>query len=147
MELQASFPLPLPDASSIQGRYSLRLARSEGDLDAVLRLRYEVFNLELGEGLDASRATGRDQDEFDLACDHLMVEDVNDGRVVGTYRMQTSEVAARGRGFYSAGEFDLSLLPQKVITYSEALWPRSHKPKGERQPHCSSPITRVTRYN
>ena len=92
--------------------------RSPEDLDSVLRLRFEVFNLELGEGLASSFATGRDLDPFDEFCHHLMVEDQDAGVVVGTYRMQTSEVARRGIGFYSAGEFDLSRLPQDVVERS-----------------------------
>ena len=93
----------------------MRFARRADELDAVLRLRYRVFNLELGEGLAASAATGRDEDAFDAACHHLLVEDAAAGAVIGTYRMQTAAMAAAGRGFYSAGEFDLSGLPAEVL--------------------------------
>ena len=98
-----------------RGRYRIRFAQSVEDLDAVLVLRFEVFNLELGEGLDSSCASGRDHDRFDPGCHHLMVEDLAEGRVVGTYRMQTLEMAARSVGFYSAGEFDLSSLPSRIL--------------------------------
>jgi putative hemolysin len=64
----------VPPRSLEEGAYRVRFARSLGELDEVLRLRFEVFNLELGEGLEASFATGRDQDEFDLTCHHLVVE-------------------------------------------------------------------------
>jgi putative hemolysin len=106
-------PAP-PRVEVSEGRYRLRFARTHADLDAVLRLRFEVFNLELGEGLESSFKTGRDRDEFDEQCHHLMVEERGTGRVVGTYRLQTGEMAAAGRGFYSAGEFDLSSLPGEV---------------------------------
>lgn len=98
-----------------EGRYLLRFALNATDLDAVLKLRFEVFNLELGEGLQSSFCTGRDQDAFDLQCHHLIVEDLEAGNVIGTYRLQTNEMAAAGNGFYSAGEFDLSPLPYDVI--------------------------------
>ena len=88
------------------------------DLNAVLRLRFEVFNLELGEGLDESYETGRDEDEFDAVCHHLMVIEKATGQVVGTYRMQTSEMAARNRGFYSDQEFRLDQLPESVLASS-----------------------------
>jgi putative hemolysin len=101
-----------------RGRFRLRLAATEADLDAVLRLRYEVFNRELGEGLAVSHATGRDEDGFDRVCDHLMVEERFAGEVVGTYRMQTEEMAARGEGFYTAGEFDLGAVPPPVLSAS-----------------------------
>lgn len=104
-----------------EGRYFLRLAHNAMDLDAVLKLRFEVFNLELGEGLLASYRTGRDQDEFDRQCHHLIVEDTETGNVIGTYRLQTNEMAAAGNGFYSAGEFDLSPLPDDVVLNSLEL--------------------------
>lgn len=108
----------LPAGVIEHGRYRVRFARRADELDAVLRLRYRVFNLELGEGLAASEATGRDEDAFDAACHHLLVEDAPSGTVIGTYRMQTASMAAAGRGFYSAGEFDLSGLPPEVVARS-----------------------------
>ncbi len=96
----------------------VRIAATSKDVDAVLRLRFEVFNVEIGEGLASSWDTGRDEDEFDTQCHHLVVEDVGEGRVVGTYRMQTVAMARAGRGFYSEGEFDLSGVPGDVINRS-----------------------------
>ncbi len=113
-----------PNAPAIQireGRYLLRFANTARDLDAVMKLRFEVFNLELDEGLQSSFLTGRDQDEFDLHCHHLLVEAEETGNVIGTYRIQTSEMAAAGNGFYSAGEFDLSHLPHDVVLNSIEL--------------------------
>ena len=110
-----SRPELLPAGTIEHGRYRVRFARRVDELDSVLRLRYQVFNLELGEGLAASAATGRDEDAFDAACHHLVVEDAAAGSVLGTYRMQTAAMASGGLGFYSAGEFDLSGLPAEVI--------------------------------
>ena len=93
----------------------VRLAEGPRDVDAALRLRFEVFNLELDEGLDTSWQSGRDEDPFDAQCDHLIVEETRTGRVVGTYRLQTAERARGGLGFYSAGEFDLAGLPPAVL--------------------------------
>jgi putative hemolysin len=87
-------------------QYTVRLAASPTDIRAAQSLRFMVFNLELQEGLEASYLTLRDEDAYDVACDHLLVE--CEGEVVGTYRMQTGEQAARHKGFYSAQEFDLS---------------------------------------
>lgn len=97
------------------GRYRLCFARTEGELERLLRLRYEVFNLELHEGLDQAHRTGRDEDEFDRQFHHLYIEERTGGAVVGTYRMQTGEMAAAGQGYYSAEEFDLSTLPSAVV--------------------------------
>jgi putative hemolysin len=98
-----------------EGRYELDFARTSEEIEAVLRLRFEVFNLELGEGLDSSYATGRDEDPFDAVCHHLLIRDTRSGEIVGSYRMQTAEMAARNLGFYSDTEYDLSTLPSEVL--------------------------------
>ena len=97
------------------GKYEIRFARDAEELDAVLALRYRVFNLELGEGLEASVETERDLDEYDPYCHHLMVCLRNSGEVIGTYRMQTREMARDGHGFYSSGEYDLSSFGDAVL--------------------------------
>jgi putative hemolysin len=87
------------------GAYAVRLARSEEDRRAAFRLRFIVFNLELNEGLESAYVDGFDEDEFDAACDHLLVEHQPTSTVVGTYRLQTGPVAASNSGYYSAREF------------------------------------------
>jgi len=106
----------IPALEIREGRYLARFARTTEELDAALRLRFDVFNLELGEGLNSSFRTGRDRDQFDEACDHLIVSETETDKVIGTYRMQTSEMAAAGSGFYTATEFDLSRLPSDALT-------------------------------
>ena len=90
------------------GRYRLRLAETAEDQEAACRLRFKVFNIELGEGLESSYDTGLDVDRFDTVCEHLLVEDKTSRRVVGTYRMQSGETAARHLGYYSEQEFSLA---------------------------------------
>lgn len=105
-----TFPVELQE-----GRYRVRLARDAEELRALQRLRFEVFNRELGEGLSSAWQSGRDEDVFDAGCHHLLVEEVAGGALVGTYRLQTAAMAARHRGFYSAGEFDLTSLPAELL--------------------------------
>lgn len=88
--------------------YAVRLSRAREDIIAAQCLRFEVFNLELGEGLAESAANGRDADAFDTQCDHLLVQSETTGEVVGTYRLQTGEMAGAGIGYYSEREFDFS---------------------------------------
>lgn len=97
------------------GPYCLRLATSEHDRLAALRLRFQVFNLELNEGLDSAYATGCDVDAFDPVCDHLIVEHEITGQVVGTYRLQTGAMAAANLGYYSEREFDFR--PYESLRY------------------------------
>jgi putative hemolysin len=90
------------------GRYCARLACTQREREAAFRLRFRVFNLELNEGLSTSYETGRDTDEYDAGCDHLIVEDSATGEIVGTYRLQTGAMAARNIGYYSEREFDFA---------------------------------------
>jgi len=108
----------LPPKEAIEGPYELDFVRSREDLEAIQRLRYDVFNVELNEGLDTSKETGRDEDEFDASCDHLYVRHLPSGTIVGTYRMQTLEKAQQRAGFYAATEFDLSNLSTHVLKAS-----------------------------
>lgn len=105
-----------PTPNSIGGSYRLRFAESKKDMEAVFRLRFLVFNLELGEGLETAYETGHDADEFDSVCDHLIVEHITTRHVIGTYRLQTGEVAASKFGYYSGREFDFA--PYETIRHS-----------------------------
>jgi len=89
-------------------RFRVRLAETLEDMIACQRLRYLVFNCELGEGLDASVRTGLDRDQFDFICDHLMVTDASSGLLVGTYRMQTGYRAKGNLGYYGEELFDFA---------------------------------------
>jgi putative hemolysin len=92
------------------GPYEVGLARDADEVRRAQRLRFEVFNLERGEGLAASYATGLDRDAFDAFCDHLVVRHRASGEVAGTYRLQTGAAAAAGRGYYSEQEFEFAAL-------------------------------------
>ncbi len=105
----------LPDGEMRAGPYQLRFARTVEDLHAVQRLRFEVFNLELDEGLESAYHTGRDEDEVDAACHHLMVVHRATGKVIGTYRLMVQPMADARGGFYSEGEYDFSTLPSEVL--------------------------------
>jgi putative hemolysin len=116
------------------GRYRLRLAESVEDRKAACRLRFKVFNIELGEGLESSYRTGLNTDHFDLFCEHLLVEDKMESnparRVVGTYRMQSGAIAARNLGYYSEQEFDFAPyepLRRGILELGRASIDREHR--------------------
>jgi putative hemolysin len=111
-------PGSLPQASIKSGAYRLEFARTEEDLDEILKLRFQVFNLELGEGLTESFVTERDEDDQDRVFHHLLIRSLKTGAIVGTYRMQTPAMAAEHAGFYSAGEFEVDALPDAVLADS-----------------------------
>jgi len=121
---------PRPPIHAEVGRYRLRLAQGQEDREEACRLRFRVFNIELGEGLESSYATGIDTDHFDVFCDHLLVEDKTDGRVVGTYRMQSGTTAAMNLGYYSAQEFEFARyepLRRDILELGRASIHREHR--------------------
>ena len=137
--VEIAFPTGAPSMPSVSavprihadvGRYRLRLAENAEDREAACRLRFRVFNIELGEGLESSYETGLDTDRFDAVCEHLLVEDKSSRRVVGTYRMQSGETAARHQGYYSEQEFDLAPyepLRQDILELGRASIDREHR--------------------
>lgn len=108
--------LTLPEQDA--GPYVVGFAVSQRAVEAALRLRYEIFNLELHEGLHTSRATGLDRDAFDDQMAHLVMIDRASGELIGTYRLQTTDMARAGMGFYSGQEYELGplsdVMPQLV---------------------------------
>jgi putative hemolysin len=92
------------------GPYRARLAHTPAEITAAQALRFQVFNVELNEGLVHSYDNGLDADPFDAVCAHLIVEDERSGAVVGTYRMQTGVQAGQCLGYYSEREFDFTPL-------------------------------------
>lgn len=115
---------------SLPALYTVKLASSTREFRAALRLRYEVFNVELSEGLQSSHSSGHDFDQFDAVVDHVIVSCAYTNRVVGTYRLQTGEMAARNLGYYSEREFDFSpyesLRPQ-VMELGRACIHQDHR--------------------
>lgn len=110
--------------------YQVKIAKLTDEVTAAQRLRYEVFNLELGEGLAESRQSGLDCDAYDIQCDHLIVEEIASGRTVGTYRLQTGQTAKEGIGYYSEQEFDLSPFEpfrDRILELGRACIHRDHR--------------------
>lgn len=95
------------------GNHEVRLARTRGEIDAALALRYRVFYEEMSAKPSAEVARlKRDFDAYDMHCDHLLVLDRSLGSgasaVVGTYRLIRRPAAERVGAFYTASEFDIS---------------------------------------
>jgi putative hemolysin len=96
----ARLPQPLAQTTGI----TVRLARTDEELRAAQRLRYQVFAQEYGARLSGGQA-GLDADVFDAYCDHLIAVDTHTDRVIGTYRMLTPKAAKRLGQRYIADEF------------------------------------------
>ena len=101
---------------SIPGhKYSVKLAQTREEIEEALKLRFDVFNIELGEGLDTSYKNKMDEDEYDAQCHHLIVVENATNHVIGTYRMQDNMMAKSGNGFYTQSEFDITKFPEEVL--------------------------------
>src|SRR5581483_8892712 len=103
------------------------------ELDAAMRLRFEVFNLEMQEGLLSSWERGYDTDAYDAYCDHLIAKDLAGNKVVGTYRLLRQSSARRNIGFYSENEFDLTRLkglPDGLMELGRSCVAHSHRSSG-----------------
>jgi len=86
----------------------ISFARNPSEIAEAQRLRYKVFAEEMGANIQSDE--GLDQDGFDAYCDHLLIRESVNHRVVGTYRILNPTMANEAGGYYSAGEFDLSRL-------------------------------------
>ncbi len=82
------------------------LADSEALIKEAQALRYRVFAREMGAKLK-TRSEGLDYDEVDSYCDHLLVYDNVNKKIVGYTRLLNESQAKRLGRFYSQDEFNL----------------------------------------
>jgi putative hemolysin len=85
------------------------MARTVIEIEEAQRLRYKVFAEEMGASL-ASADEEIDRDIFDSYCEHLLVRDNGNNKVIGTYRILPPDCARTIGSYYSETEFDLTRL-------------------------------------
>ena len=109
------------------GRYRVRLARDDADVDRCQSLRWQAFR-----ATDAVDAPGRDCDAFDPVCRHMLIEEAAGGRLVGCFRFM---ILADGRDLgqsYATQFYDLSRLaayPGRMMEVGRfCLHPDVHDP-------------------
>ncbi len=95
-EFRAHIPLLIEKA-----RYVIKTADNDLEFKAALRLRHQVF---LEELLQRKKRNGLDIDRFDRSCDHLLILEKATGRLIGTYRLQSS---LHTKKWYTATEFHM----------------------------------------
>lgn len=81
------------------GRYRARFALSKDDLLAAQELRYRCFNLSNDKGLDV--------DEFDSICRHVLVENLENGKLICCYRIMSFPDGKDITRSYSSRFYDL----------------------------------------
>jgi putative hemolysin len=121
-----------PTTSTDTPRYTLLLSTDPVLIEAVQRLRHDVFTSEPGFAL-AGATDGRDADRFDEYCDHLLVREDNSGELVGCYRMLPPPGAIAAGGLYTATEFDvggLDALRPELVEMGRAVVREDHRNGG-----------------
>ena len=93
----------------VQRRLTTSLAHSEAEVSEAQRLRYKVFAEEMGANLPSAKE-GIDRDLYDKYCEHLLVRESNENRVVGTYRILSPNQAKKVGSYHAQTEFDLTRL-------------------------------------
>ena len=119
------------------GRFTVRLAEDDTDVEAAQRLRYRVFVEEMGASATPEDADSRrERDTFDPYFEHMLLidnecenPDVEAG-VVGVYRLMRGDRAKAGVGFYGQNEYDLSKLvdyPRNTLELGRSCVDKDHR--------------------
>lgn len=88
--------------------YQVKTVNHPEELAQVLNLRFEVFFREFSTQKVTFNFFPYDVDMHDFVCDHLIVKDKTENKVIACYRLLST--AMNTRKFYSEGEFDLGAL-------------------------------------
>ena len=111
--------------------YSVRIAQTQKEIESALRLRFEVFNIEMAGEDPTADSLGIESDDFDFVCHHLIVIERKTNKTVGTYRLNTLETAGKVGGFYSSSEFSIEDLPPEItaqaVEIGRACIAREHR--------------------
>lgn len=97
----------------ISRKYTIKIANTEEEVDAALKLRYRVFKEELNRDFNFDEE--KDKDKYDDQSHHLVVINNEDNSIIGTYRLQTYEMANNANGFSSEERFHINQFPDDVL--------------------------------
>lgn len=85
--------------------YQVKTLNCVDELAEVMKLRFDVFFKEFSQLPSLFSFFSYDIDMHDFLCDHLIVKDKENGKIVACYRLLLSGVSSK---FYSEGEFELN---------------------------------------
>jgi putative hemolysin len=108
----------LPKLIFIHSGYKVTIARDEAEVRDALELRFKVFRNDLWNNKSLPDAETLETDQYDSQCFHLIVRHSQTGIVVGTYRLQSWEMAQAGIGFYAATQFNINSMPEPILKQS-----------------------------
>ena len=110
-------------------RFEVAFATTREEILETQKLRYRIFAEEMGAQIDGG-TEGIDHDQFDRYCRHLVVRDTLSGKVIACTRILTDDMAPNAGGFYSANEFDLTMLdslPGRVMEIGRTCVDRDYR--------------------
>lgn len=113
-----SFNHQIPVEKISHGKYITRFANTPEEINAAFRLQYEVFNLELNVDFITPMPACSEADLLPTNCLYLLVFERSNGKIVGTYRISSLEMAKNIGGFCSSAEFRLNELPTEFLARS-----------------------------
>ena len=112
-----------------QSKLAVSMAKTGAEVEEAQRVRYQVFAEEMGANLP-SASEGLDRDRFDKYCEHLLVRNLQNNLVVGTYRILSPEQAVLAGSYYSETEFDLTNLAgirDKIVEVGRSCVHQNHR--------------------
>lgn len=89
------------------GYFQIKSVSNIEELKQALELRFEVFHKEM---MGKTASQGLDIDEFDFDCDHLIIIDKKENKIIGTYRLRSSLFTDN---FYSEHEFMMKTIMER----------------------------------
>jgi putative hemolysin len=95
-------------SSFVSNNFEVKLANNADELNEIYKLRYEELLLCYNQ--NNSNETGLFIDEYDEQSDHLIVVDLRNGMIAGTYRLVRKEHIENIGSFMTESEFDLTNL-------------------------------------
>lgn len=87
------------------GHYQVKTVTTKKELKEVLELRFEVFYREFAEQVPKKKFATIDIDSHDFLCDHLIVKDKRNQKIIACYRLLSSKFKPKNKNFYSQSEF------------------------------------------
>lgn len=91
------------------GKYRIKTVNSEEELEQALKLRYQVFQVEM---IGLSVEDKLDHDQFDDFADHLIITDSENNKLVATCRINHSDFCTK---FYTEQEFFIKPLLDNAL--------------------------------
>lgn len=103
------------------GNLAIGFADTKEELKELQKLRYDQLVLCYD---DHKAKNGSDASEYDDFCDHLIVKDLTNNKIVGTYRVMTNKHLVYKDSFITETEFDITNLKNSgsnIVELSRAV--------------------------